>query len=95
MAKKKATKKTQKPATGERKPRKSNLYELSAKDFPEVSGQGLLIKTALAKLGPATVRTLADAVAAKLETKQDAAKVVAHYIGAWKAEKLVKVAAAA
>jgi hypothetical protein len=73
--------------------RKSPLYALTNKKFPEdLGGQGLLIHDALEKLQPATTAQLAEAVSAKLETRQKPTTVVSFYMGAWKKDGLVKVA---
>ncbi len=96
MAKAKAAKKT---ATATKKSngafRATSVYTATAAGKKEeLKGQGAVVMAALLKK-PGTMAEIAAAAAPKLTTKQEAVRVVNHYLGKFKAAKLVTAAKAA
>ncbi len=93
MATKKASKKQEVKTTT-----RGNSYELTAAgrkalDTNNLKGQQLIIMKEFEKIAPATVAQVAAKVEGKLETKQEAGRVVGFYFVQWKRDGLLKFAA--
>jgi len=71
--------------------RSTRLYEIAPKaNVEDLKGQAKVIVMALRANQPATMAQIADRAAKKLETEQEPIRVVNHYLGKFKAAKIVR-----
>lgn len=92
MATKKSTKKGVKKASGKASSSRGNTYQLTAtgaKHLADVSGQGALIRDAVAKHGPLTAASIVERIGSALKSATPA-KNVAFYLCVWKSDGFIK-----